>query len=118
MSYTIEGTLKVIGETNTYGSKGFRKRECVVMTNEGEYSKPIPVEFVQDKCDLLDAYQVGDGVKINFNLSGREWTSPQGEVKYFLSLQGWQIEDFGTSQADQGSSSQASAYNPENDPPF
>jgi hypothetical protein len=50
------------------------------------------VEFVQDKTDLLNNYQVGQNVKISINLRGREWTSPQGEVKYFNSIQGWRIE--------------------------
>jgi len=50
------------------------------------------VEFVQDKTDLLNNYQVGQQVKVNINLRGREWTNPQGEVKYFNSIQGWRIE--------------------------
>lgn len=50
------------------------------------------VEFVQDKTDLLNNYQVGQPVKVSINLRGREWTSPQGETKYFNSIQGWRIE--------------------------
>jgi len=46
---------------------------------------------VQDKCDLLDAYNVGDNVKVDINLRGREWTNPQGEVVYFNTIQGWRI---------------------------
>jgi hypothetical protein len=46
---------------------------------------------VQDKCELLDAYKVGDNVKIDINLRGREWTNPQGEVVYFNSIVGWRI---------------------------
>lgn len=98
MSYTIEGTIHHIGETQTFGSKGFRKRDCVIKTQE-QYPQLIPVEFVQDKCELLDPYQPGDGVKVNINMRGREWTSPQGETKYFLSLQAWRIDDFGASES-------------------
>ena len=50
------------------------------------------IEFVQDKTDLLNTYQVGQQVKVSINLRGREWTNPQGEVKYFNSIQGWRIE--------------------------
>jgi len=87
----IQGTIKLIDQTKTFGSNGFRKRE-VVITTEEQYPQPIMVEFVQDKTDLLDAYKVGQAVKISINLRGREWVSPQGETRYFNSIQGWRIE--------------------------
>jgi hypothetical protein len=49
------------------------------------------VQFVQDKCDLLNNFKVGEGVKIDINLRGREWTNPQGEMVYFNTIQGWRI---------------------------
>ncbi|MEN1786284.1 MAG: DUF3127 domain-containing protein [Bacteroidota bacterium] len=88
----IQGKIKVIEDTKTYGNNGFRKREVVVTTEE-QYPQHIMVEFVQDKTDLLNMYQVGQLVKISINLRGREWTNPQGEVKYFNSIQGWRIEN-------------------------
>lgn len=88
----IQGKVKVIGETQTFGANGFRKRE-VVITTEEQYPQHIMVEFVQDKTDLLNNFQVGQGVKISINLRGREWVNPQGETKYFNSIQGWRIEN-------------------------
>jgi uncharacterized protein Veg len=87
----VQGKVKMIGDTQTFGSNGFRKREIVVTTEE-QYPQHIMVEFVQDKTDLLNNYQVGQQVKININLRGREWVNPQGETKYFNSIQGWRIE--------------------------
>ncbi|MCP4984907.1 MAG: DUF3127 domain-containing protein [Colwellia sp.] len=87
----IQGLIKHIGETQTFGSNGFRKRELVITTQE-QYPQHILVEFVQDKCDLLNSYKVGQNVKTGINLRGREWVNPQGEVKYFNSVQGWRIE--------------------------
>ena len=95
----IQGTIKLIDQTKTYGSNGFRKRE-VVITTEEQYPQPIMVEFVQDKTDLLDAFQVGQAVKISINLRGREWVSPQGETRYFNSIQGWRIESLQPVQAE------------------
>ncbi len=94
----IQGKIKLVGETQTFGNNGFRKRE-VVITTEEQYPQHIMVEFVQDKTDLLNSYQVGQMVKISINIRGREWTNPQGEVKYFNSIQGWRIENL---QAEQG----------------
>lgn len=86
----LQGTIKVIGETQTFGSNGFRKREVVVTTDE-QYPQTIMTEFVQDKCDILNSYNVGDKVSIGINLRGREWVNPEGETKYFNSIQGWKI---------------------------
>ncbi|MDC6365433.1 MULTISPECIES: DUF3127 domain-containing protein [Flavobacteriaceae] len=88
----VQGRIKMIDETKTYGNNGFRKREVVVTTEE-QYPQHILVEFVQDKCDLLNNYNVGQSVKISINLRGREWVNPQGETKYFNSIQGWRIEN-------------------------
>ncbi len=88
----VQGRIKMIDETKTYGNNGFRKREMVVTTEE-QYPQHILVEFVQDKCDLLNNYQVGQQVKISINLRRREWVNPQGETKYFNSIQGWRIEN-------------------------
>ena len=87
----ISGKIKLINETKEYGNNGFRKRE-VVLTTEEQYPQDLLVEFVQDKCDILNSFQVGQSVKIDINLRGREWESPQGEIKYFNSIQGWRIE--------------------------
>ncbi|MEM0931962.1 MAG: DUF3127 domain-containing protein [Bacteroidota bacterium] len=88
----VQGRIKMIDETKTYGNNGFRKREVVVTTEE-QYPQHILVEFIQDKCDLLNSYQVGQHVKVSINLRGREWVNPQGETKYFNSIQGWRIEN-------------------------
>ena len=88
----VQGRVKMIDETKTYGNNGFRKRE-VVITTEEQYPQHILVEFVQDKCDLLNNYSAGQMVKISINLRGREWVNPQGETKYFNSIQGWRIEN-------------------------
>ena len=87
----ITGKIKKIDETKTFGASGFRKREMVVTTNE-QYPQMLLVEFVQDKCDLLNNYAVGQDVKVSINLRGREWINPQGEAVYFNSIQGWRIE--------------------------
>lgn len=93
----VQGKVKMIGDTQTFGTNGFRKREVVVTTEE-QYPQHIMVEFVQDKCDLLNNFKVGQDVKISINLRGREWVNPQGETKYFNSIQGWRVELLQTEQ--------------------
>lgn len=86
----LEGIIKKIEETQQI-SNTFRKRG-VVITTEEQYPQHIMVEFIQDKTDMLNNFREGDKVNIGINLKGREWTSPQGEVKYFNTIQGWRIE--------------------------
>jgi translation initiation factor IF-3 len=86
----VSGKVKVINPVQQV-SASFKKRELVVTTEE-QYPQHIMIEFTQDKCDLLNNYTVGDTVKVSINLRGREWTNPQGETKYFNSIQGWRIE--------------------------
>tara|TARA_R110000850_G_scaffold6590_1_gene25448 strand:- start:700 stop:1047 length:348 start_codon:yes stop_codon:yes gene_type:complete len=87
----VLGKIKILNDTQTFGAKGFKKRELVVTTDE-QYPQMIMIEFVQDKCDLLNNYSIGQDVKVSINLRGREWINPSGEAKYFNSIQGWRIE--------------------------
>lgn len=89
----VLGKIKVIGKVQTFGKpeKPFLKKELVVTTDD-QYPQMIMIEFVQDKCDLLNSYKVGQDVKVSINLGGREWINPQGEAKYFNSVTGWRIE--------------------------
>ncbi|MGB5362232.1 MAG: DUF3127 domain-containing protein [Aureibaculum sp.] len=96
----ITGKIKIIDETRTYGTSGFKKRELVVTTEE-QYPQMLMIEFVQDKCDLLNSYNVGDDVKVSINLRGREWINPEGEAKYFNSIQGWRIEKLQTENSNE-----------------
>lgn len=86
----VTGKIKVVNAAQQV-SAAFKKRELVVTTEE-QYPQHIMIEFTQDKCDLLNNYNVGDAVKVSINLRGREWVSPQNETKYFNSIQGWRIE--------------------------
>ncbi|MFD2551209.1 DUF3127 domain-containing protein [Bizionia sediminis] len=112
----VQGRIKLIGDTQTFGANGFRKRELVVTTEE-QYPQHIMVEFVQDKTDLLNNFQVGQQVKISINLRGREWVNPQGETKYFNSIQGWRIEGIaaGASNPEMPPVPPAQAFEPAND---
>ncbi|MFV5691676.1 DUF3127 domain-containing protein [Flavobacterium sp. LT1R49] len=87
----VTGKIKMLGDAKNVGNGSFLKRELVVTTEE-QYPQHILVEFVQDKCDLLNSFKVGEAVKVSINLRGREWVDPQGVTKYFNAIQGWRVE--------------------------
>jgi hypothetical protein len=73
-------------------SASFRKREFVVEYAENpQYPEFIKFELIQDKCEQLDGFNVGQEINVAFNLKGRKWTNPKGEVVYFNSLQAWRV---------------------------
>jgi len=87
----IKGKLVEKFETANV-TASFRKREFVMEYAENpQYPEYIKFELIQDKCDQLDAFNLGQELNIAFNLKGRKWTDPQGGVKYFNSLQAWKI---------------------------
>ena len=92
--FKLTGTLKVLNDTVQVSEK-FSKREFVVTESSSMYPQDILFQATQDKCAMLDGVNVNDQVEVSFNLRGREWTSPQGEVKYFNSLDAWRIEKVG-----------------------
>ena len=87
----IQGRIKQIFPSQMIGQNGFEKRDLVITTEE-QYPQTIIIQFTQQRCDLLDSLQVGQNVKVYINIRGREWTSPQGETKYFNTIEGWKIE--------------------------
>ena len=115
----VTGKIKLIGETQRFGSsdKPFTKREFVITTDE-TYPQHISMEFVQDKCALLDNYAVGKDVKVSINLRGREWINPQGEAKYFNTIQAWRIEDLSGSAQPSNTPTPDLSGSEESDLPF
>lgn len=87
----ITGILKVKSEAQQVSEK-FKKREFVLTDNSSQYPQHVSFQLTQDKCNLIDSYNIGAEIKVHFNLRGREWTSPQGEIKYFNTLEAWRIE--------------------------
>ena len=94
----VKGKILEISDTQQV-SNSFKKREFVLEYAENpQYPEFLKFEMIQDKCAILDSYKANDEVDVYFNLKGRKWTDPKGEVKYFNSLQAWKIESAGTNQ--------------------
>lgn len=102
MSHEIEGTIKLIEDTQTFSS-GFTKREFVV-TTEDRYPQDIKLEVVKEKCDGLDSFGIGSPVKVNFNIRGNEHNG-----RYYVNLQAWKIEATGGTHNTQPAPQQSTA---------
>jgi hypothetical protein len=90
--FSITGKLVVKNGTEQVTDK-FKKREFVIADESSQYPQEIIFQLVQDKVDLIDPYQEGDMLKVNFNLRGRRWQNPKtGETRFFNSLDAWRLE--------------------------
>ena len=45
------------------------------------------VEVVKDRCDMLDEYEVGQKVQLNFDIRGNEYKD-----RYYVNLSCWKIQ--------------------------
>ena len=104
----VTGIVKVKFDTQKVSDK-FQKREFVLSTDTNTpYPQHVSFQVTQDKCSMLDNFNAGEELRVQFNLRGREWSGPQG-IKYFNTLEAWRIEK--TSTGGQSSSNAAPAYN-------
>ena len=90
----ISGKIKVINPSKQV-SDTFKKRELVITTEE-QYPQHILIDFIQDKCSVLDSFNVGEAVTVSINVRGKEYINKNGEVGYFNQLQAWKIERTGS----------------------
>ncbi len=94
--FSISGKLIVKNDAEQVTDK-FRKREFVITDDASQYPQEILFQLTQDKVDLLEPFNVGENVKVNFNLRGRRWENPKsGETKFFVSLDAWRLEREGS----------------------
>ena len=98
----VQGKLIEKYETSKINDS-FRKREFVIEYVENpQYPELLKFDLIQDKCDLLEEFNVGDSLKVEFNLKGRKWTDPSGNDKYFNTLQAWRLSSVNAAVSDSG----------------
>ena len=117
---TYTGILKVKNAEQKVSEK-FKKREFVLTDNAQSYPQTILFQLTQDRCSLIENAKLGDEITVHFQLKGREWRNPQGEIKFFNSLDVFKIE----LSRSPGNSSQEPSFNneslvptPDDDLPF
>lgn len=114
----IRGKLIEKFETQEVTSS-FRKREFIVEYAENpQYPEFLKFELIQSNCEQLDNLDIGAEININFNLKGRKWTDPEGNVKYFNSLQAWRIDAADVENQQESGEWLKEDFSEDNDLPF
>lgn len=94
MSFEITGKLIMANDTQQVSDR-FKKREFVLEINEevngNVYTNYAKMQLVQNKCEILDNFNVGEDLKVSFNIKGNKWER-DGNVNYITNLDAWRIE--------------------------
>lgn len=106
----LTGTLKIKKDEQVVNDR-FRKREFVLTVDDRGYQQYISFICTQDKCDLLNGIQEGETITVLFNIKGREWKSPQGDIRYFNSLEAWRINKGGSTTSSSRGQESPEHYN-------
>ncbi|MEO6813905.1 MAG: DUF3127 domain-containing protein [Ginsengibacter sp.] len=94
MSYELTGKLfekfDTIQRTET-----FKVREFIIEKSDDASGRNITnyIKFqsVQDKTAIIDKINVGEEIKVYFNIRGSKWEK-DGKISYFNNLDAWRIE--------------------------
>lgn len=115
LQYT--GFLKVKNNAVKVSEK-FTKREFVLTDNAASYPQTIQFQLTQDRCSLIENDKIGDELTVHFLLKGREWKNPQGDIKYFNTLDVFRVEGKSSGSQDAPASSETLVPTPDDDLPF
>lgn len=91
MAYELNGTIKKIFDRQDFPS-GFYKQEFVVTTDD-RFPQDIKLDCLKEKVELLEAFEEGAAVKVQFDIRGREYND-----RYYVDLAAWKIEAAGAAE--------------------
>lgn len=98
MALELEGKIarKMSVQTGTSARGAWSKQEFIFEYQEGNYPSQVCMNvWGEEKVRELDKYQVGDRVKISFNLSSREYNG-----RWYNDIRAWRIEPLAAAQPD------------------
>ena len=112
MGFDVTGKLIAKYET-VQRSEKFRTREFVIETTEDIggriINNYIKFQSVQDRTTLVDRFNIGDTIKVHFNIKGSKWEK-NGQVNYITNLDAWRLENVNMQTQESPSTSASTAY--------
>jgi len=94
MSYELTGKL-IAKFDEVQRTEKFKTREFAVEKSDDINGKTIlnyvKFQCVQDKTTIIDRVNIGDEIKVYFNIKGSKWDKA-GVTNYITNLDAWRIE--------------------------
>ena len=73
MLYEMTGILLEVGEVQSFGEKGFTKREFIIEAGDEGYKQKIKFELHKERTTKTDGIGVGENLRVSFSIRGSEW---------------------------------------------
>lgn len=100
MAYEVTGRL-IAKYDIVQRSETFKTREFVIEVSEDfngrAFTNYVKFQCVQDRTSMPDRFNIGDEVKVTFNLKGSKWER-DGKVNYITNLDAWRMESLKMAQ--------------------
>ncbi len=103
MALELEGRLtrKLAVQTGTSARGAWSKQEFILEYQEGNFPTQVCMNvWGEDKVRELEKFQIGDKVKVSFNLSSREYNG-----RWYSDIRAWRIEPVGSMESTQAPAS-------------
>ena len=111
MSFEITGKLVAKYDT-VQRTETFKTREFVIEKTEDiggrTISNYVKFQSVQDRTSMPDRFNIGDEVKVSFNIKGTKWVK-DGRENYITNLDAWRMEHVKLGQETGNNAPQSSA---------
>lgn len=112
MSYELTGKLIARFDT-VQRTATFKTREFVIEKTEDIGGRAITnyakFQCVQDKTTMPDRFNIGETVKVHFNIKGTKWDK-NGQTNYITNLDAWRMESVNLQQDNTPSSNNIPEY--------
>jgi Domain of unknown function (DUF3127) len=119
MGFDVTGKIMAKYDT-VQRSEKFRTREFVIETTEDIggriINNYIKFQSVQDRTSLVDRFNLGDTVKVHFNIKGSKWEKDD-KLNYITNLDAWRIENINMQTQDNSLPANNSPYSPVDNTP-
>ena len=94
MSYELTGKLvakyDIVQRTETFKTREFAVEKTDEI-NGRTITNYVKFQCVQDKTAIVDRVNIGDEIKVYFNIKGSKWEK-DGKVNYITNLDAWRVE--------------------------
>jgi len=113
MAYEITGKL-IVKFDIVQRNENFKTREFVIESSEESngriFTNYVKFQCIQDKTAMPDRFNIGDEVKVQFNIKGTRWEK-DGRTNYITNLDAWRMESLKLSQNNNVGQGQDINYN-------
>lgn len=95
----LEEVHDVVKRTETFSVREF---VLEIGSPGSQYTEHVLFQLSNRNVDLINQFQIGQEITVDFDLRGRKWMSPDNRTVFFNTLNAWRITPYSGQQAGMG----------------